>query len=257
MNLSVPESTVILEKYQKTIKPDHVEVVVCPSFIDIYSASAVLRDSYIEVGSQDVFYEDAGAFTGEVSAHQLKGFVGYAIVGHSERRHIFGETDKMIAKKAAAAMAHGIIPVICVGETLHERLDKLTNVVVSGQVEACLSGLTAEEISKAVIAYEPVWAIGTGHVCDPKKASETMNKIRNLIKVLYGEKVSQKVRIVYGGSVNDKNAAGFLVQNNIDGFLVGGASLDPDVFARIWYEMEGKTPEKKPVAVKPKAKKKK
>jgi triosephosphate isomerase len=247
MNLSVPESTVLLEKYLGDIKPGQTEVVVCPSYLEIYSASKVLTHSDISVGAQDVFYEDSGAYTGEVSADMLKGFVGYAIVGHSERRAHFGESDKIVAKKAAALIRHGITPIICVGETLHEKMDGLTKLVVAGQVEASLSDLTGEEIAKSVIAYEPVWAIGTGHVCEPKKANEVISNIRNLIKVLHGEKVADEVRIIYGGSVNDKNVASLAKEAELDGFLVGGASLDPNIFSKICnvYSDKSKTLDKK------------
>lgn len=239
MNLTVPESGVLLEKYKKEIKPKRTEVIVCPNFLDIYSANEALRGTAFSVGAQNVFYEDSGAFTGEISAHQLKGFAKYCIVGHSERRHLFGETDKTVAKKAAACVRHGITPIICVGENLHERMDGLTKLVVAGQTEASLSELTAKEIAEAVIAYEPVWAIGTGHVCEAAKAAEVAKNIRNLVKVLHGEKTAEKVRIVYGGSLDAKNAKGFLDCVDIDGFLVGGSSLDHEVFAKIVAETDG------------------
>lgn len=238
MNLTVPESSVSLLKYAKEIKPFHSEVVVCPTFTDIYSATEALKETEIEVGAQNVYFEDAGAYTGEVSAHQLKGFAEFCIVGHSERRHHFNENDKVVAKKAAACVRHDITPIICVGENLHERMDGLTNLVVAGQVEASLADLTGKEVGNAVIAYEPVWAIGTGHVCEPQKAEEVVGRIRNLVKVLHGESVAEKVRIVYGGSLTDKNVSGFLSQPNLDGFLVGGSSLDHQIFANIVETVE-------------------
>ena len=136
MNLSVPESTVLFEKYKQEINPERTEVVVCPSYLDIYSAEGIFQGTSIKVGAQDVFYEDQGQYTGEVSPDQLKGFADYVIVGHSERRKNFGETDKVVAKKAAAAVRHGLVPIICVGENLHEKMDGLTKLVVAGQVEA-------------------------------------------------------------------------------------------------------------------------
>jgi len=238
MNLTVPQSSVLLGKFVNEIKPMHTEVVVCPSFTDIYSAAELLKNSDIEVGAQNIFHEDSGAFTGEVSAYQLKGFANFCIVGHSERRHIFNESDKMVAKKAASCVRHDITPIVCVGENLHERLDGLTNLVVAGQLEASLSDLTGKEIAQSIVAYEPVWAIGTGQVCDPKKANDVAKKIRNLIKVLHGELTAEKVRIVYGGSINDKNAKGFLGESDIDGFLVGGSSLNHVIFAKIVNEVE-------------------
>jgi triosephosphate isomerase len=240
MNLSVPESTVLLEKYLNSIKPGITEVVVCPSFLDIYSASKVLVGADIKVGAQDVFYEDAGAYTGEISADMLKGFADYCIVGHSERRAHFGEGDKIVAKKAAALVKHGVTPIVCVGENLHENMDGLTKLVVAGQTEASLADLTSEEVAGIVVSYEPVWAIGTGHVCEPAKANEVAKNIRNLIKVLHGEKAANGVRILYGGSVDGDSVKGFVNQSEIDGFLVGGASLKADEFAKIVDVVEGK-----------------
>lgn len=259
MNLTVPESTILLEKYQKEISPKGTEVVVCPSFVDLYSADKVLSAGEIKVGAQNVYYEDAGAFTGEVSAHQIKGIVDYCIVGHSERRKYFNEGDKTVAKKAAACVRHKISPIICVGENLHERMDGLTKLVVAGQTEASIADLTGKELTEAVIAYEPVWAIGTGHICEPEKAAEVIKNIRNLVKVLHGEKVSESVRIVYGGSLNEKNIKGFLKHEEIDGFLVGGASLEHDVFAKMVEEVEkaSGTPEVKKAERKRVEKKKK
>lgn len=240
MNLSVPESTVLLEKYLKEISPEKTEVVICPTFMDIYAAEKVLNGSKIKVGAQNVFYEDAGAYTGEVSADQLRGFAEYCLVGHSERRHIFGETDKVVAKKAATCVKHGITPVVCVGESLHEKMDGLTKLVVAGQVEASLADLTAKEVAEIVIAYEPVWAIGSGHVDSAKDAAGVIKNIRNLVKVLHGTKVAEAVRILYGGSLNEKNVKGFAFEEEIDGFLVGGSSLDHAVFAKIVATVEGK-----------------
>lgn len=238
MNLSVPESTVLLEKYLGSLGAGLTEVVVCPSFLDIYSANKVLAGSDIKIGAQNVFYEDSGAYTGEISADMLKGFASYCIVGHSERRAHFGEGDKIVAKKAAACVRHGITPIICVGENLHENMDGLTKLVVAGQVEASLSDLTPQEVAEAVIAYEPVWAVGTEHVCEPQKADEVILNIRNLIKVLYGEKAAEAVRIVYGGDVTEKNAKGFVKYEGIDGFLIGRESLNPADFTKIVNSLE-------------------
>jgi triosephosphate isomerase len=240
MNLSVPESTVLLEKYLNSIKPGITEVVVCPSFLDIYSAGKVLAGTDVKIGAQNVFYEDAGAYTGEISPDMLKGFASYCIVGHSERRAHFGEGDKIVAKKAAALVKHGITPIVCVGENLHENMDGLTKLVVAGQTEASLADLTSEEVAGIVISYEPVWAIGTGHVCEPGKANEVAKNIRNLVKVLHGEKAANSVRILYGGSVDAESVRGFLNETEIDGFLVGGASLKAAEFAKIVDVVEGK-----------------
>ncbi len=234
MNLTVPESTILIQKLKKEVPVStKAEVVVCPTFIDIYSASEELKGSNIKVGAQNVAEEEKGAYTGEVSVLALKGFVDYIIVGHSERRNIFGESDKIVAKKAEIAMRHDIRPVICVGETLHEREDKLSKVVVLSQLEASCKHLTGEEIAESLIAYEPVWAIGTGQVCSSEEAEKMAEHIRGLIKSLYGEKVSGSVRVLYGGSVTSASSKSFRKSKNIDGLLVGGASLNHQEFAAI------------------------
>lgn len=234
MNLTVPESTVMIEKLKKEI-PGNValEVVLCPTFVDIYSAAKEIEGSKMLLGAQNVAEEEKGSYTGEVSVLALKGFVKYVIVGHSDRRNIFGENDKVVAKKAEIVIRHDMTPVICIGETLHEREDGLSKVVVLSQLEASCKHLTAEEISSSVIAYEPVWAIGTGHVCDEKEAEKMATDIRGLVKSLYGEKASQSVRILYGGSALAKTAKDFKKAKNIDGLLVGGASLDHKEFTAI------------------------
>jgi triosephosphate isomerase len=252
MNLTVPESTLLLERLIKTVKVEKTEVVVCPSFLTIYSAQEITRTSDIKIGSQDAYFEDTGAFTGEVSAHQLKGFVTHSILGHSERRKHFNEGDRTVTKKASACIRHNIVPVVCVGETLHEKEDGLTKLVVAGQVEASLADLTGDEIAKSIVAYEPVWAIGTGHVCDAKKANEVAKNIRNLIKVLYGVKVADAVHILYGGSIDENTAESFIKESDIDGLLIGGSSLDFQKFTEIVnIAEEGKEEE----SAKPKAKK--
>jgi len=234
MNLTVPESTVLIEKLKKVLaREKHVDVVICPGYLDIYPASKELAESNIALGAQDVFYEEEGAYTGEVSPVALSHFVKYAIVGHSERRKHFGETDKVVAKKAEAAVAHDIIPIICVGETLHEKEDGLGKVVVMSQLETALSHLTAGEIAEVVVAYEPIWAIGTGHICKPAEAEKMAGYIRVLVKALYGEKAAEGLRVLYGGSVTDENTADFAKLTKVDGVLVGGASLDHAKFSQI------------------------
>jgi triosephosphate isomerase len=241
MNLTVPESTVLIEKLKKDlVNLKGVDVVICPSYLDLYPASKELADSNIVLGAQDVFFEEEGAFTGEVSPVALSHFVKYVIVGHSERRMHFSDTDKIVAKKAAAAYAHDLIPIICVGETLHEREDGLSKVVVMNQLETAISHLTAEEITEIAIAYEPVWAIGTGQICKPADAENMASNIRALIKALYGEKAAEGVRVLYGGSVTEKNAMEFTKLKRVDGVLVGGASLDHVKFTKIAKAFETK-----------------
>lgn len=246
MNLTVPESTILIEKLKKEVSPkSKTEVVVCPSFIDIYSAECNLQGTNILVGAQNVADEESGAYTGEISVLALKGFVKYVLVGHSERRNIYGENDKVVAQKAEIVVRHDITPVICVGETLHEREDGLSKVVVLSQLEASCKHLTAEEIAESVIAYEPVWAIGTGQVCDEKEAEKMAADIRGLIQSLYGEKSSEAVRILYGGSVTVKSAKEMKKAKNIDGLLVGGASLDHKEFSMIVNVFESSVKGKK------------
>lgn len=249
LHLTIPEATVLIEKLKKELKSvKNTELVVCPNFLDIYPASIELQKTNIALGAQDVFYEEQGAYTGEVSPVALAHFVKYVIVGHSERRIHFGESDKVVARKAEAAFANSIIPIICVGETLHENQDGLSKVVVMNQTETALSHLTAEEVSQCIIAYEPVWAIGTGKVCKPGEAEKMIGNIRNLVKAIYGEEASESVRIVYGGSVSAETIGKFASSKKIDGFLVGGASVVDEEFTAIVNEVEKSAPE---VAKKP------
>ena len=202
-----------------------VDVVVCPPFVDIPGVSEVLKGSRIELGAQNTYHEDAGAFTGEISPVMLKELgVKYVIIGHSERRRIFGERDEMINRKLKAALKHGLIPIFCIGETLDEREKGLTFNVLERQLRLGLEGFTLEELKKLVIAYEPVWAIGTGVVATPCQAQEAMEFVRNLLCDLFGEE-AKDVRILYGGSINPDNWFSLITREDVDGGLVGGASL--------------------------------
>jgi len=236
MNLTVPESTILIEKLIKGLRSvSDTEVVICPTFLDIYSASKELNNTNISLGAQNIFFEDEGAYTGEVSPVHLAHFVKYCIIGHSERRVNFGETDKMVAKKVASAVAHGITPIICIGDTLHEKRDGLSRVVVMSQLETSLSYLTEKEVAEVIIAYEPVWAISTsgGMVCEPSDAEQMAKNIRSLVSALYGKQAATKLRVLYGGSVNDSNVDGYAKIKNMDGALVGAASLDYNKFVNI------------------------
>lgn len=234
VHFTVPESTVTIEKLKKELtKVKNVEIVICPGFIDLYPASAELKNTNITLGAQNLFQKEEGAYTGEVSAVSLAHFVDYVIVGHSERRLLFNEGDKVISQKAEVAVAHDLTPIICVGETLHEKEDELSKIVVVNQVEAALSHLTSSEVENIVIAYEPVWAIGTGHICKVADAEKIVENIRNVTKALYGERAAKGMRILYGGSVDEKNVETFVMSKKIDGVLVGGASLDHKKFVEI------------------------
>ena len=213
---------------------DTVDVVVCPTFIALPVVHDVLQDSNIALGAQNAYWEDSGAFTGEVSVPLLKDIgVQYVIVGHSERRQYFGETDETVNKRTKAVLAHGLTPIACVGEVLEERESDKTFEVIEKQCAGGFEGLTAEEMEKVIIAYEPVWAIGTGKTATPDQAQEVHCYIRTLVAKLYNDNVAQKVRIQYGGSVKPDNSAELMSQPDIDGALVGGASLKADSFCEI------------------------
>ena len=211
-----------------------VTVAVCPPFVYLQAVAKTLKSSGIAVGAQDIYFEHKGAFTGEISASMLKD-VGclYCLCGHSERRHVIGETDELINKKVAAAITGGLLPILCVGELLQEREASQTNEVVTRQVKEGLAGLSAEKLEAVTIAYEPVWAIGTGLTATPEQAQEVHEFIRKLLGQLYDEKIAEEIRILYGGSVKPSNAAELMGQKDIDGSLVGGASLKTDDFIAI------------------------
>jgi triosephosphate isomerase len=221
---------------------DAVDVSVHPPFTALRSVQIVLESDNIPIslGAQNCHWEEKGAFTGEVSPPMLaKLNASYVIVGHSERRQLFGETDEDVNRKVKAVIAHGMTPIMCVGETLEEReaggaLDKC-----GGQVEAGLAGVSREQVGELVIAYEPIWAIGTGRTATPADAQEIIAAIRDKVTATHGDAAAASVRIQYGGSVKSANAAELMAEPDIDGALVGGASLDPDEFARIVRYREG------------------
>jgi triosephosphate isomerase (TIM) len=211
-----------------------VESVICAPFTTLPALVEAVKGTKIKVGAQNLHFEDNGAFTGEVSGPMLKDLgVHYVIIGHSERRQYFGETDEIVNKKAHAAFRHGLIPIICVGEKLEEREAGQTKTVCRVQTEAALSGLTAEQATALVIAYEPIWAIGTGKSSTAEDANEVISFIRDVIKGLYHAEVADNVRIQYGGSVKPSNVVEYLGQPDIDGALVGGASLEPASYAAL------------------------
>ena len=203
-----------------------VDKVVCPPFIALPGVAEALQATDIGVGAQNMHFADNGAYTGECAPNMLTPFCSYVIIGHSERREYFNETDEGVNKKAKAALAHGLIPIICVGETLAQNEAGETQAFVSGQVRAALDGLTAEQVAGLVIAYEPIWAIGTGKSASAAQAGSIIGlSVRGPIADMFGEETAQKVRIQYGGSVKENNIAEYMAQPDIDGALVGGASL--------------------------------
>jgi len=215
-------------------KTRHCEVVVCAPFVMLPQLVKAFRDSRIAVGAQNVSDKESGAYTGEVSAGQLRDLgVKYVIIGHSERRGYYGETDDTVRAKVAAALGAGLIPIICVGETLQQREMGVTKDLVSMQVKLALSGVPAEKMRRVIFAYEPIWAIGTGVTASAQEANEVCSHIRAVIRSLYGARTARAVTIQYGGSMNKNNAAELLSMPDVDGGLIGGASLDPRHFASI------------------------
>ncbi len=212
---------------------EDAEVVLCPPFPWLLAVAEYLEETPILLGAQDCYWVDEGAFTGEVSALMLKDLAQYCIVGHSERRALFGETDESVNKKVHALLGHGIRPICCVGERLEEREAGETDSFVTGQVRAALADVSAENALTVVMAYEPIWAIGTGRAATAGEANRVCGLIRNEIRELYGAPTAEGVRIQYGGSVSGRNAAELMAQPEIDGALVGGASLRADEFAAI------------------------
>lgn len=212
---------------------DGVEVVICPPYTALETVGRLLAGSGVKLGAQDLHWERQGAFTGEVSGAMLAEVgCSYVIVGHSERRRLFGETDDRVRRKVRAALDAGLVPILCVGETLEERQAGRTEFRVTEQLDAGTGDLTAEEVARLVVAYEPVWAIGTGHAATGQEANRVSGLIRQLLRRRFGA-AAEATRIQYGGSVTARNAAEFLRQPEVDGALVGGASLDPAEFVDI------------------------
>jgi triosephosphate isomerase len=211
-----------------------VTVAVIPPFVYLQAVAKAVSSSHIGLGSQDIYFEQNGAFTGEISASMLKDIgCTYVLCGHSERRHVIGETDELVNKKIAAAITGGLLPIFCVGELIEQRKAEKTKEVITQQIEAGLAGLNAEKVSAVTIAYEPVWAIGTGLTATPEQAQEAHCLIRQLLAKMYSEQLAQEIRIQYGGSVKPGNAAELMAQKDVDGLLVGGASLKADDFLAI------------------------
>ena len=213
---------------------DACDIVLCVPFVDIATAVEAARGTNIHVGAQNVHFKESGAYTGEISAQMLcECGVEYVIIGHSERRQYFGETDETVNLRTKAALAAGLKVILCLGEVLSERQSGITNEVVSMQTKLDLAGISADELKNVIIAYEPVWAIGTGLTATPEQADETCGVIRDTVAALYGAEAAADITIQYGGSMNDKNAAELLSKENVDGGLIGGASLKTDAFTAI------------------------
>jgi triosephosphate isomerase len=244
MNLTLKSSRVLAQEIAGSITKKDLsttDVLICPTFIALPACSKILADSDISLGAQNMSDKDDGAFTGEISASMLTA-VGceYVIIGHSERRKYFGETNHVVNSKVAKALSTDLKPIMCVGETLQEREDDIFEAIVEKQISEGLAGITDEQMTNVTIAYEPVWAIGTGVNATPKQASDMHKFIRKLVSEKYGTATGDNIRILYGGSVNAKNAREILHAGGIDGALVGGASLKVDDFHAIISAASGK-----------------
>ena len=233
MHKTIAEALEFVEKIKAEVAGTDVETVICAPFTQLKDIKQAVKDTNIKVGAQNMHYEEKGAFTGEISAAMLKELmVDYVIIGHSERRQYFNETDETVNKKVKKALAYDITPIMCVGESLEEREAEKTKEIVKDQTMKGLEGLTNEQVSSLVIAYEPIWAIGTGKTATSEDAQLVCHLIRETLKELFGP-VSEEIRILYGGSVKPDNATELLAQVDIDGALVGGASLKAEDFAKI------------------------
>lgn len=234
MNLNMHEASLYLHQLSKQVKMYRdVQVVLAPTIFTLQSLSLQVNPRQFKLAAQNFYWRDNGAYTGEVSATQLRGIIQYGIIGHSERRHIFGETDKDTRAKVQAAIRNRIKPILCVGETASERANGETADTIHDQLVGGLANVTSDELEEVVIAYEPVWAIGTGDSAMPSDVTKAIRAIRSQIKHLYGAAAAETISVLYGGSVNENNAADYLMLPEVDGLLIGGASLDARVFSEI------------------------
>ncbi|MBI2798580.1 triose-phosphate isomerase [Candidatus Saccharibacteria bacterium] len=237
MHLDVPGSSLLIARVQHEIKGgSSAVVVVCPSFTSLFACHRELqayKEPKMVLGAQNVSQFEEGEYTGEVSATQLKGLVRYVIIGHSQRRLYYSETDEQISKKISQALRYKLKPILCVGETLKQRHDKLATQTVLDQLDEDLDMVTATDLGKIAIAYEPIWAIGTGEFAKPAQVEEMVQLIFDVLRQKFGEEAAQKVRILYGGSVDDQNSTTYLALPHVSGLLVGGASLNYRKFAKI------------------------
>ncbi len=235
MNMTPSQAKALIEETKPLVAgKDNCDIIFCVPFVDIHAAQEAAAGSNIKIGAENVHFEEKGAFTGEISASMLKECgIEYVIVGHSERRQYFGETDTTVNLRTKAAINAGMKVLLCLGEVKDERLNGITNEVVSMQTKLALKDITKEELAQVIIAYEPVWAIGTGLTATPEQADETCGVIRETVRGLYGDDAAEKIIIQYGGSMNAGNAKELLAKENVDGGLIGGASLKAKDFSII------------------------
>ena len=234
MNMLPNETISFIEELAPLVKNTENEVVLCVPYTDLFYALLTAQNTNIKIGAQNMHYEENGAYTGEISGKMLKSInVDYVIIGHSERRQYFNETDETVNKKVKSAFRDGLKPIVCVGETLEQREAGKTEEIITKQTELALDGLTNEQVQNTIIAYEPIWAIGTGKTATKEDANNSIKAIRNKIEQIYGQMVSNEVIIQYGGSVKNTNAKELFEMSDIDGGLVGGASLKAEEFSKI------------------------
>ena len=234
MNKTPEEAAQLVRDLVPLVKDAKCDVVVCTPAVCFAAVKPIIEGTNVKLGAQNVHFKASGAYTGELSADMLKASgCEYVIIGHSERRQYFGETDKTVNLRATAAVKAGLKAIICVGEMQDERVDGYTDIIVTYQTQMALKGLTAEELDNVVIAYEPVWAIGTGLTATDEQANETIGVFRKAVAAKYGDEVAQKLRIQYGGSMKGSNVKGLMAQPEIDGGLIGGASLKAADFAQV------------------------
>ena len=234
MNMLPNEAIEYIQAFEPLVKNSKAEVILCVPYTDLFYCLMNVQGTNIKIGAQNMHFEEKGAYTGEVSGKMLKSIgVEYVIIGHSERRQMFNETDESVNKKIKSAFENELKPIVCVGETLEQRESGETEGIITSQTRNALDGLTKEQVQSTIIAYEPIWAIGTGKTATSEDANNSIKSIREEIKKLYGEDVSNEVIIQYGGSVKSSNARELFTTSDIDGGLVGGASLKPDEFSKI------------------------
>ena len=235
MNKTLSETRAFAEELKPLLgKPNWCEVVLCVPYVNIQAAVRLFKECRVSIGAENCHYESHGAYTGEVSPEMLKELgVKYVVIGHSERRQYYNETDFTVNKKVHAALEAGLYPIVCVGESLEQRETGITDEWIALQVKSALYGVPADKLRRCIIAYEPIWAIGTGKTATAEQAGEVCTNIRATIRSLYGARVARSVTIQYGGSMNPKNAAELLAQPDIDGGLIGGAALKPEQFVDI------------------------
>ena len=241
MNLTIHEGSLLLHQLDQQIEStDDVEIVLAPSFIGLQSLSLQADRKRFKLAAQNLYWRDEGAFTGEISANQLRGLVKYAIIGHSERRNVFSERGRDIGRKVQAAIRNEIRPILCIGESALERAENETNEVLHDHIVGGLSNLTSDDLEHVLIAYEPIWAVGSGKSAVPVDVKDVAKAIRAQVKHMFGDKAASKIPILYGGSVTPTNAKAFLDTDGVNGLLIGGASLDAKQFAKIIDKAQNK-----------------